>query len=103
MLKNILISISFILMLVSCNETNSMGNIKLNPTPDVVNDSLYCAPAEENLKRLGCPEGQPTKKGKTFTEVCQNASNNFIWFNPKCLASINSCSEIETSCAVGKK
>lgn len=65
------------------------------PTP-VVKDSDFCEPAEINLKKLGCEEGNPTKKGLTFTEFCLKTQNGGgIYLNPKCLSTITSCSKVD--------
>lgn len=57
------------------------------PTPVVV-DSVYCAEAEANLKKLHCiPENEPyTKKGKSFNQFCQEKQAQGVFLNPKCLA-----------------
>jgi hypothetical protein len=72
------------------------------PEPEIpqVQGSEWCDDAEKNLLGLGCEEGQPTKKGKSFTEFCLDTQKNGgIDLNPKCLATIKSCDEIDKVCA----
>jgi hypothetical protein len=67
--------------------------------PDV-KGSEWCDEAEKNLLALGCEEGQPTKKGKSFTDFCvETQKEGGIDLNPKCLASIKRCDEIDKVCA----
>lgn len=70
------------------------------PVIPKVEGSEWCDDAERNLLALGCEEGQPTKKGKSFTEFCLDTQQNGgIDLNPKCLATIKSCDEIDKVCA----
>jgi hypothetical protein len=72
------------------------------PEPEIpeVKGSEWCDDAEKNLLALGCEEGQPTKRGKSFTEFCiDTQKNGGIDLNPKCLATIKSCDEIDKVCA----
>jgi len=53
-----------------------------------------CPAACDNLRRLGCPEGQP--EGDTCDAVCENAeASGIATVNPQCLATIKSCSEVD--------
>lgn len=65
------------------------------PTP-VVKETDYCSAAERRLLQLHCSEGNPTKRGKTFTQFCYETQNNGIFLNPKCLAQITGCEQIES-------
>jgi hypothetical protein len=69
------------------------------PVIPEVEGTEWCKRAEENLLALGCPEGQPTKKGKRFADVCRETQDNGIDLNPKCLAGVKACSEIDKVCA----
>lgn len=64
------------------------------PTP-VVTDTQYCDAAEENLNKLGCPEGKPTKRGTRFGKLCRELHENGIFVNPQCLATIITCSAVD--------
>ena len=64
------------------------------PTP-VVTDTAFCDAAEANLIKLGCPEGKPTKRGTRFSDVCRDLHENGIFVNPRCLATISSCSAVD--------
>ncbi len=79
---------------------NQPTPVKPQPTP-VVTDNNYCAKAQENLLRLNCVEGQPTKKGKSFEQFCVGTQQNGIFLNPKCLSEIKSCEEVD-SCSPTK-
>jgi hypothetical protein len=69
------------------------------PVVKPVSGSEWCEKAEANLLALGCPEGQPTKKGKRFADVCRETQENGIGLNPQCLAGIKSCDVIDKECA----
>lgn len=64
------------------------------PTP-VVTDTQFCDAAEANLIKLSCPEGKPTKRGTRFGDVCRELHENGIFVNPRCLATITSCSAVD--------
>lgn len=64
------------------------------PTP-VVTDTQFCDAAEANLIKLGCPEGKPTKRGTRFGDVCRDLHENGIFVNPRCLATISTCSAVD--------
>lgn len=64
------------------------------PTPVVV-DTEYCDAAEANLIKLNCPEGQPTKRGERFGDVCRELHSEGIFVNPRCLSTITSCTSVD--------
>jgi len=60
-------------------------------------DTEYCTIADKHLNEpyfvQNCPElGSKTKKGKTFTQFCQETQNNGIYLHPKCLSEAKDCS-----------
>jgi len=61
----------------------------------VPTDSEWCDLAENHLTELNCIEAQPTKKGVHFGAFCRELQQNGIFINPKCLAEIKSCSEVD--------
>lgn len=69
------------------------------PVVPKVEGSEWCEPAQKNLLALGCEEGQPTKEGKSFSDFCKETQANGIDLNPKCLASIHACDQIDKVCA----
>jgi len=81
--------ISFFLL--SCCDT-------IIPPAPITKDVNYCSKAQENLEKLGCiKKGEPyTKKGKTYSEFCENLQEKGIFTNPKCVASITSCEDFKT-------
>jgi len=74
--------------------------VKPQPTPIVI-DNNYCLKAQENLQRLHCAEGEPTKKGKSFEQFCVGTQQNGVFLNPKCLSEITSCGQVD-SCSPTK-
>ncbi len=64
------------------------------PTP-IPTDVEMCDLAEKHLLELGCPEGRPTKRGTPFSMVCRELSAAGIFANPKCLANVRSCAEVD--------
>lgn len=70
------------------------------PVVPEVKDSEWCAAAEKNLLALGCEEGKPTKRGKSFTDFCvETQKEGGIDLHPKCLSTVKSCDEIDRVCA----
>ena len=88
-----------------CN--NSTTFVNPQPVP-VVKDSEFCQQAEVHLKELKCISStQPyTKKGKSFTQFCQEKQDQGISIEPKCLSNITSCDQMDvcthTSTGVSK-
>ena len=72
--------------------------VRPTPTP-VPTDTEYCDLAENHLTELNCVEGQPTKKGVHFGALCRELQNKGIAINPKCLAEIKSCAEVDVCTA----
>lgn len=64
------------------------------PTP-VPTDIEWCDRAETRLIELNCPESQPTKKGIRFGAFCRELQSNGIAINPRCLAEVKSCAEVD--------
>lgn len=60
------------------------------PQPPTVDG---CAAACENLRRLGCPEGQPTDAGESCEQVCDNAQASPAPLPTACVARAASCDE----------
>jgi hypothetical protein len=91
--------------------------ITINPIE--ITDTNKCLPACENLRRLGCPEGQPVFNGETCQagmgcnlgtcieakcmatceRFCADMQDSGVWLNPTCVAEIQSCNVIE-DCAI---
>lgn len=76
-------------------------NVPEPVTPEVSGSSL-CASAERNLLALGCEEGKPTKKGKSFTQFCEETQANGIDLHPGCLSKITRCEQMDKECAWGQ-
>lgn len=91
--------LSLLLLGFDCNPAPPTP-VRPQPTP-VVTDSDWCEKAQENLLRLQCAEGEPTKKGKSFAEFCRETQENGIFLNPRCLAGIDRCQMI-ASCTPTK-
>ncbi len=83
-----------VLALNSCHPTPSADPVAPHPTP-VPTDVEMCDAAEVHLIALGCPEGQPTKRGTRFADICRELSAAGIFPNPRCLANVKSCSEVD--------
>lgn len=74
------------------------------PTP-VVTDTDQCNAAEQHLNTLCkadpvknnycCQVVAPTKKGKSYTQFCQEKQNQGVFLNPKCVSSVLSCDQID--------
>lgn len=78
----------------SCSAPGPTNPVEPRPTP-IVTDSDYCDKAEANLVRLNCPEGNPTKKGKSFSDLCFELQQKGVFLNPKCLSTVTSCDQVD--------
>lgn len=60
-----------------------------------------CDAACKHLRALKCPEGEPTAKGASCEDVCNNAENSqTITLSPVCVVKIKTCDEVD-SCTYG--
>jgi hypothetical protein len=96
----------------------------ITPNPPVVTDQSDCASACDNLKFLGCKEGNPIDMGTTChvdadckdvhgvtdttqacsalgtcmttcVNFCTVTENQGVWLDPSCVAKVTSCDQIE--------
>lgn len=88
----------------------------VSPTPPVIEDSDSCAQACERLSSLGCAEGLPVASGvecvgdhdcregsQCVDRVCHDSCETFcretqawgVWLQPRCVAQINACYEVD--------
>lgn len=86
--------IAVALALASCKTTPVADPVPPHPTPIPV-DVDMCDAAEAHLIAIGCPEGQPTKRGTKFSDVCRELSAAGIFPNPRCLSTVKSCAEVD--------
>jgi len=78
----------------ACPPSVATNPVPPHPTPIVV-DVDMCDAAEAHLIALGCPEGQPTKRGTRFADICRELSAAGIFPNPRCLSTIKTCVEVD--------
>lgn len=98
-------------------------NPGVTPQPPVINDQAKCQAACDHLKALGCEEGQPIDMHTTCrinadcaanqtcsalgtcmvtcVQFCIDTENAGVWLDPGCVASINTCAEIN-QCPLAK-
>lgn len=88
----------------------------VSPTPPVIDDSDVCVQACQHLNDLGCEEGRPVASGvecvsdsdcregdDCVDRVCHAPCATFcretqdwgIWLQPRCVAEINLCGDID--------
>lgn len=75
----------------------------VKPDPKLPTDTDQCAPACENLRSLGCEEGEDLVNGETDEVVtceafCKETQEKGHALNPTCVAKITACDQIETEC-----
>ncbi len=58
-------------------------------------DAGQCASVCTRLQAMSCPEGQPTPKGASCTEVCTTTINNGFSLNLNCVAQATSCAQVD--------
>jgi hypothetical protein len=91
------------------------GNCDPSPNPPIVTDQDMCPLACDKLNELGCEDGMPIDMleqcvdggcpapeecidGGCFTkcvDFCVITENQGVWLQPKCIASITECSQVE--------
>jgi len=79
------------------------------PAPQPAPDSAYCGAmcAHIGPSGLNCPEGQPVYDSslpgpanvpnESCTDFCARQEENGVFINPKCVAQVSSCADIEAS------
>lgn len=87
-LVGILLTVGLILMMGATCEPR--------PIPIAPTDTEMCPDACQNLRALGCEEGEPLLDGTTCEAFCEYMQDEGHWLNPKCISSIERCSEIES-------
>lgn len=70
------------------------------PDPILPTDTEQCPAACENLRRLGCEEGDPILDQETGGDVpceifCADTQGNGHALNPTCMARITSCDQVD--------
>lgn len=70
------------------------------PVPIEPTDTNMCPSACENLRKLGCPEGNPLEDGTTCETFCQTTQKEGHPLNPTCISTIKSCDEISSCTAL---
>lgn len=71
------------------------------PVPVEPGDTANCAPACENLRKLGCPEGDPLE-GVSCEDDCIKIQQSGHALNPTCVMNLNSCHDI-ANCQVNRR
>jgi hypothetical protein len=110
MFKSTAIILLSLVALHDCVPSIGSDPVPPRPTP-IPADTDKCQAAEDHLTQMCnanketngycCAVVAPTKKGKSFTQFCQDKQNTGIALNPKCLSEIKSCGEID-SCTGSK-
>jgi hypothetical protein len=77
---------------------------QVRPDPKLPTDSEQCGPACDNLKALGCEEGEDVLDGETQMMVtcemwCLDIQGRGHALNPTCAAKITSCEDLEPECS----
>ena len=65
------------------------------PIPHIPPDTAQCSAACENLRAIGCEEGEPLSDGTSCEKFCVDTQNSGHWLNPTCVKDITSCDDIE--------
>jgi len=109
MIKGTIILLS-LFALHDCTPTIGSDPVPPKPTP-IPTDTGMCQSAEDHLTQMCksdpqtnsycCAVVAPTKKGKSFSQFCQDKQNDGVSLNPKCLSEVKSCGEID-SCTGSK-
>lgn len=103
-MKRISVIAAVIALVIGCSPSHDLNIIGYRPTPVPIG-TQYCSVAETHLSQLCstdpsenlycCQVVASTKKGKTFTQFCQETQNAGIALDPKCLSEVTSCLGID--------
>jgi hypothetical protein len=101
-MKKALVLAAVVSLIISCQPVHKP--IDYRPTPKPVG-TQYCNTAERHLTELCssnpeenlycCQTVASTKKGKTFTQFCEETQNAGIALDPECLSKIIVCGGID--------
>lgn len=72
------------------------GTCEPKPDPIIPTDTADCNAACENLRALGCEEGEPLADGTPCEIFCAETQGNGFPLRPSCVKSIKACGEIDT-------
>lgn len=119
-LRNGVVAVLVATCVVSCNQGRAVS-----PSPPVITDQAECVAACDNLRALGCPEGNPidmkhtchvaadckdfsgnvdpkqacAANGEcmvTCAQFCIDTEDAGVWLDPGCVRSIRSCDQVES-------
>ncbi len=105
-MKNIVVLflISCFLLIIGCPQDNPQPKPTPRPTPKPT-DSVLCKDAQATLESLCqadpikniycCQVCSKTKRGKTYTEFCEEKQEQGLSLNPKCVSQITACDQID--------
>jgi len=84
---------SFLLLLLvsSCDKPKFPKHHQTSLDVDV----LYCDAAGSKLRSLSCDEGNPTKKGTSFEDLCRDLESKSIYVGAQCISKISSCDQVD--------
>lgn len=89
----------FITVAVGCKGCH---HLKPPPMPITPSDSDMCPAACKRMAELQCPEAEPLADGTDCTTFCLRTQSAGHSLNPTCLATIDSCEQIE-KCSVNRE
>lgn len=100
-MKPTLTLLATILLAICLMGGSCWGPVK--PDPKIPDDSEMCADACDNLRNLGCEEGEdlPDSEGNVVTcEIfCLETQGKGHALNPTCVAKITACDQLEPECS----
>ncbi len=68
------------------------------PMPIEPTGTSSCPAACDQMKKLGCPEGEDVPDGPSCIQFCVETQERGHSLNPQCLKTIDTCGEIKTKC-----
>jgi hypothetical protein len=102
-MKKVFVVFPIVSLIFACSKFSG-SNPPPAPAP-LVSDTDYCGPAETNLEKLCqtnstanaycCKVVALTALHKTFEQFCTETQNSGVFLNPKCLAAVVSCDQID--------
>jgi len=88
-----LLSIAVVLMMMAMVSCQTIPPMPIEPP-----GTSSCPAACQQMKMLGCPEGEDIPEGPTCTQFCIETQELGHSMNPQCLKTINTCEEISSKC-----
>ena len=93
-MKRFFVFLGILLLLISCSP--KYNDTVKRPQGVIGTEDQFCFEAQIHLQELGCKEGDVSKNGTTFEELCKYLYAAGVNVHPQCLIAINNCEQVNS-------